>query len=321
MAGKAGATSADPEAAQAPNDRHVGGDLRGGLAPQGRVDLLCTGPAPAASARWSPCGRAGRLGRGHAPAVGVGATTPPRAAPAASPQSRRVDSRAAANAMAQSAAPVRSSARTASSSSSPRPPTRGPPAASGPRAASRRCHPGGDDRHQDGGDDDASRDEHRRGLRGRHIGRVGARDDRGYGHRIAGRRGRGDSATPVPPVSRSAMNNGMPVTTTTAKPKATPSTPACHTFVRSRPPPSAKAKNGMITGMARPRNARISRSRLPISMPTARGRIPPTSVGHGNADSPATPEGHHREERTGLQRHHAVGATSRGLPYWPISAM
>ncbi|RYZ87702.1 MAG: ferrous iron transport protein B, partial [Proteobacteria bacterium] len=60
---------------------------------------------------------------------------------------------------------------------------------------------------------------------------------------------------------RSARNSGIPVRTTTATPIAKPSRPACHTLVRSRPAPRAKAKNGIITGIARLRNARISRSR------------------------------------------------------------
>ena len=87
------------------------------------------------------------------------------------------------------------------------------------------------------------------------------------------------------------------------------------------PAPSANAKNGIITGTAREKNSRSSRSRFPRSMPIARGRIAPTSACHGNAESPATPSV--TIVRNGPDSIDMIeyAATSRGWPNWPMSAM
>ena len=72
--------------------------------------------------------------------------------------------------------------------------------------------------------------------------------------------------------------------------------------------PSAKAKNGIITGMARPRKARMSRSRLPEDhadrerQDAAHQRLPREGRQAGDAQR------HHGQEGAGFERHDRVGA-------------
>ena len=56
-------------------------------------------------------------------------------------------------------------------------------------------------------------------------------------------------------------------------------------------------------------------------MPTSSGRMPPTSVGQGNAASPATPSVTMVRNGPDSSDMTVYAPTSRGWPYWPISAM
>ena len=56
-------------------------------------------------------------------------------------------------------------------------------------------------------------------------------------------------------------------------------------------------------------------------MPNSSGRMPPTSVGHGNADRPATPSVTMVRNGPDSSDITVYAPTSRGWPYWPISAM
>ena len=262
-----------------------------------------------------------RTGRGcrhrrTAPASRRSAT--PRRRPSSPPPRRPRRPKA----MAQSAAPVRSSARMSQRRPSQRRHVSGRRRATRTRPPGSRLRfrldlagrrtprgPGGDDRDEDRRDHDAGGDQDRRRAGGIGIGRVGRGDDRRHGGGIAGRRGRGDArdagaaGEPVGEEQRDAGDDhhGDAHGRDRAGPPARP-------CVRSRPAPSAKAKNGIITGIARLRKSRISRSRLPMIMPTSSGRIAPTSVCHGKGREAGDAERHHGEERPALQRHHGVGA-------------
>ena len=58
-----------------------------------------------------------------------------------------------------------------------------------------------------------------------------------------------------------------------------------------------------------------------MSMPASSGRMPPTSVGHGNADSPATPSVTMVRNGPDSSDITLYAPTSRGWPYCPMSAM
>src|SRR5260370_1286361 len=88
-------------------------------------------------------------------------------------------------------------------------------------------------------------------------------------------------AVPVPPVTRSVRIRKIPDPTTTNSPKPIPSNPAVATLAKFSVPPRAKAKKGIITGTARPKNSRNSESIFPSIIPQTKGSTLPTSVCHG----------------------------------------
>ena len=128
-------------------------------------------------------------------------------------------------------------------------------------------------------------------------------------------------ATPLPPVSLSATTSTTPLIAITLSPSSTPSRPARHTLARLMPAPSAKAKNGISTGIARGRKSRHSRSSTPSSTPVASGSTAPTSVCHGNADSPAAPSVTIVRNGPDSTLMIEYAATSFARPSCPISAM
>ncbi len=92
-----------------------------------------------------------------------------------------------------------------------------------------------------------------------------------------------------PPISLSAIINGMPVMIITATPSRIPSTPVCAITLKSIVLPNAKAKKGINVCTALLKNSRSSGSRFPSAKPIKNGNTAPTNTCGSNEAIPAVP--------------------------------